>query len=166
MMLKSPAYYPDIEGVTTRAYGADIVLYGDNYDEACEAACAQSAQRNVTFVHPFDDDVIAGQGTLGLEILMQNPPLDMIVLSVSGGGLIGGIGCALKGRSPHVEVVGIQTSRLPSMKAAAESDGQVNLADVIAVRRAGTRMLPLVQKDVDQIVTVDEDEITMAIVMA
>ncbi|MEP6932688.1 MAG: threonine ammonia-lyase [Nitrospirota bacterium] len=167
-----PRSTPLIKLSATRAYGADIVLYGGNYDEACEAAVEQSVQRNVTFVHPFDDDdVIAGQGTLGLEILIQNPALDVIFVPVGGGGLIGGIGCAVKGRNPHVEVVGVQTLRLPSMKAALESDGPVSLppestlADGIAVRRAGTRTLPLVRKYVDQIVTVDEDEIAMAILM-
>lgn len=167
-----PRSTPLIKLSATRAYGADIVLYGSNYDEACEAAVGQSVQRNVTFVHPFDDDdVIAGQGTLGLEIMIQNPALDVIFVPVGGGGLIGGIGCAVKGRNPHVEVVGVQTSRLPSMKAALESGEPVNLppestlADGIAVRRAGTRTLPLVRKYVDQIVTVDEDEIAMAILM-
>jgi threonine dehydratase len=167
-----PRSTPLIKLSATRAYGADVVLYGDSYDEACEAAIERSVQRNATFIHPFDDDdVIAGQGTLGLEILTQNPALDVIVVPVGGGGLIGGVGCAVKGRHPHVEVVGVQTLRLPSMKAALEREGPVSLpaqstlADGIAVRRAGTRTLPLVREYVDQIVTVDEDEIAAAILM-
>lgn len=125
----TPRSPPLIKLSATRAYGADIVVYGDNYDEACEAAVAQSVQRNVTFVHPFDDDeVIAGQGTLGLEILIQNLTLDVMFIPVGGGGLIGGVGCAVKGRNPHVEMVGVQTSRLPSMKAALDSEGPVNPA--------------------------------------
>jgi threonine dehydratase len=167
-----PRSTPLIKLSATRAYGADVVLYGDSYDEACGAAVERSVQKNATFVHPFDDDeVIAGQGTLGLEILMQNSALDVIIVPVGGGGLIGGIGCAVKARNPQVEVVGVQTSRLPSMKAALEHKGPVNLpaqstlADGIAVRQAGTRTLPLVRKYVDQIVTVDEDEIAAAILM-
>lgn len=167
-----PRSTPLIKLSATRAYGADVVLHGDSYDEACEAAVERSLQRNATFVHAFDDDeVIAGQGTLGLEILEQNPTLDVMVVPVGGGGLIGGVACAVKGRNPKVEVVGVQTSRLPSMKAALERAEPVNLpaestlADGIAVRKAGTRTLPLVREYVDQIVTVDEDEIAAAILM-
>ncbi|MEP6827401.1 MAG: threonine ammonia-lyase [Aestuariivirga sp.] len=167
-----PRSTPLIKLSATRAYGADVVLHGDNYDEACEAAVDQSVQRNATFVHPFDDDdVIAGQGTLGLELLTQNQALDVVFVPVGGGGLIGGVGCAVKGRNPQVEVVGVQTSRLPSMKAALDYGGPVNLpaqstlADGIAVRMAGMRTLPLIRKYVDQMVTVDEDEIAVAILM-
>jgi len=167
-----PRSTPLIKLTATRAYGADVVLHGANYDEACEAAIEQSVQRNATFVHPFDDDeVIAGQGTLGLELLKQNPALDVILVPVGGGGLIGGVGCAVKGLKPQVEVIGVQTSRLPSMKAALESGGPISLpaqstlADGIAVRRAGTRTLSLVREYVDGIVTVDEDDIAEAILM-
>ena len=129
-----PRSTPLIKLSATRAYGADVVLYGDSYDEACEAAIERSVQRNATFVHPFDDDdVIAGQGTLGLEILIQNPALDVIVVPVGGGGLIGGVGCAVKGRNPQVEVVGVQTSRLPSMKAALEHEGPSQSACTIDI---------------------------------
>lgn len=167
-----PRSTPLIKLTATRAYGADVVLHGANYDEACEAAIEQSVQRNATFVHPFDDDeVIAGQGTLGLELLKQNPALDVILVPIGGGGLIGGVGCAVKGLKPQVEVIGVQTSRLPSMKAALESGGPISLpaqstlADGIAVRRAGTRTLSLVREYVDGIVTVDEDDIAEAILM-
>jgi len=167
-----PRSTPLIKLSATRAFGADVILHGDNYDEACEAAVEQSVQRYATFIHPFDDDdVIAGQGTLGLELLKQNQELDVIVVPVGGGGLIGGVGCAVKGRNPQVEGVGVQTSRLPSMQAALDDGGPVNLpaqstlADGIAVRMAGTRSLPLVREYVDQMVTVDEDEIAAAILM-
>jgi threonine dehydratase len=167
-----PRSTPLIKLSATRAYGADVVLHGDNYDEACEAAVERSVQRNATFIHPFDDDdVIAGQGTLGLELLRQNQALDVVVVPVGGGGLIGGVGCAVKGRNPQVEVVGVQTSRLPSMRAALDSGEPVNLpaqstlADGIAVRMAGTRTLPLIREYVDQMVTVDEDEIAAAVLM-
>lgn len=154
----------------TRAYGADVVLHGDCYDEACHAAIDWSRQKQATFIHPFDDDdVIAGQGTVGLELLKQHPALDVVVVPVGGGGLIGGIGCAIKGRQAGVEIIGVQTTRLPSMKAALHHGDPVDLptcptlADGIAVRKAGTRTLPLVRSYVDRIVTVDEDEIAATI---
>jgi len=167
-----PRSAPLIKLIATRGYGAEVVLHGDNYDETCAAAVERSIQRKATFIHPFDDDeVIAGQGTLGLELLSQNPNLDVVVVPVGGGGLIGGVGCAVKGRNSKVEIVGVQTAQLPSMKVALEKRGPVEvparstLADGIAVRRAGARTLPLVQSYVDQIVTVEEDDIAAAILM-
>jgi len=167
-----PRSTPLIKLSATRAYGADVVLHGDSYDEACAAAVEQSVQRNATFIHPFDDDdVIAGQGTIGLELLNQHLELDAVFVPVGGGGLIGGVGCAVKGRNARVEVIGVQTARLPSMKAALHQlepidlPVQSTLADGIAVRRAGMRTLPLVREYVDQIVTVDEDDIAAAILV-
>jgi threonine dehydratase len=166
-----PRLTPLIKLSATRAYGADVVLYGDNYDEACAAAIERSLERKAAFIHPFDDDaVIAGQGTIGLELLRQNPALDVIVVPVGGGGLIGGIGCAVKALNPRIEIVGVQTARLPSMQAALQQGpvdlpAKSTLADGIAVRRAGQRTLPLVSRYVDQIVTVDEDDIAEAILM-
>jgi len=156
----------------TRAYGAEVVLHGTNYDEAYEEAVKQSQERHLTLIHAFDDDaVIAGQGTLGLEILEQQPDIEAIVAPIGGGGLIGGIACAAKEMSPNVRVFGVQPSRLPSMKAAVEHGSPVTLkpaatiADGIAVRRAGERTFPLVQKYVDDIVTVEEEEIANAILL-
>ncbi len=167
-----PRSTPLIKLTATRAYGSDIVLHGDNYDEACEAAMERSMQRKAAFIHPFDDDaVIAGQGTIGLELLKQNPALDVIVVPVGGGGLIGGVGCAVKERNPAVQVIGVQTGRLPSMQAALQQQQLVDLpakstlADGIAVRKAGARTLPLACKYVDRLVTVEEDEIAEAILM-
>ena len=165
-----PRSTPLVKLSATRAHGADIVLHGDDYDEACHAAIEHSRQKKATFIHPFDDDaVIAGQGTIGLELLRQNAALDVIVVPVGGGGLIGGIGCAVKEQHPRVEIIGVQTTRLPSMTAALQKEGPMDLpacptlADGIAVRKAGTRTLPLVRTYVDRIVTVDEDEIAAAI---
>ena len=167
-----PRLTPLIKLSATRGYGADVVLHGDNYDEACAAAIERSVQTKAVFIHPFDDDaVIAGQGTIGLELLKQNPALDVIVVPVGGGGLIGGIGCAVKELNPRVEIVGVQTARLPSMQAALQRQSPIDLpakstlADGIAVRRAGQRTMPLVGRYVDRIVTVDEDEIAEAILM-
>jgi threonine dehydratase len=156
----------------TRAYGADVILHGANYDEAYDKAVAQSRADRSTLIHAFDDDaVIAGQGTLGLEILEQHPDVEVIVAPIGGGGLIGGIACAVKESKPAVKVFGVQPSRLPSMKAAVAEGKPVTLeaaktiADGIAVRRAGERTLPLVQKYVDEIVTVEEEEIANAILL-
>src|ERR1700678_202078 len=156
----------------TRAYGAEVVLHGTNYDEAYEKAVEQSRERHLTLIHAFDDDaVIAGQGTLGLEILEQQPDIEAIVAPIGGGGLIGGIACAAKGINPSVKIFGVQPSKLPSMKAAIAQGSPVTLkpaatiADGIAVRRAGERTFPLVQKYVDDIVTVEEEEIANAILL-
>ncbi len=167
-----PLTTPLIKVSATKAYGAEVVLHGANYDEACEEALGRGRQQRLTFIHPFDDDaVIAGQGTLGLEMLEQHPKIEAVVVPIGGGGLIGGIACAIKETNPQVQIVGVQTSRLPSMKAAVAQGKPVTIpaaatiADGIAVRRAGDRTLPLVQKYVDQIVTVDEEEIANAILL-
>jgi threonine dehydratase len=167
-----PLTTPLIKVSATKSYGADVVLHGANYDEACEEAIRRGHEQHLTFVHPFDDDaVIAGQGTLGLEILEQHPDIEVIVAPIGGGGLIGGIACAVKETSSKVEIIGVQAARLPSMKAAVAKGEPVTLApaatiaDGIAVRRAGDRTLPLVQKYVDDIVTVDEEEIANAVLL-
>ena len=105
--------------MSTRRYGADVILHGANYDEACEEALRRCADQGLTFVHPFDDHaVIAGQGTLGLELLEQIPDLEVVIASIGGGGLISGLACALKETNPKIRVIGVQTARLPSMRAA------------------------------------------------
>jgi threonine dehydratase len=156
----------------TRSYGADVILHGANYDEAYLEALQRCESERLTLVHAFDDDgVIAGQGTLGLEILQQQDDIQAIVAPIGGGGLIGGIACAVKETNPNVEVYGVQPARLPSMKVAIAEGHPVTLspaatiADGIAVRRAGERTLPLVRKYVDDIVTVDEEEIANAILL-
>jgi threonine dehydratase len=157
---------------STRAYGAEVVLHGANYDEAYAAALENAGQDHLTLIHAFDDDaVIAGQGTLGLEILDQHSDIQVLVVPIGGGGLIGGIACAVKESNPSVLVFGVQPARIPSMKAAVAEgkpvtlDSAKTIADGIAVRRAGDRTLPLVQKYVDDIVTVEEEEIANAILL-
>ena len=168
-----PLTTPLIKVSATRGYGADVVLHGANYDEAFEEALRRSQDEHFTFVHAFDDDaVIAGQGTIGLELIKQHPDLEAVVVPIGGGGLIGGIACALKESNSKIQVFGVQPSRLPSMKVAVAEGKPVTLkaastiADGIAVRRAGDRTLPLVQRYVDDIVTVEEEEIANAILAA
>jgi threonine dehydratase len=158
--------------MSTKRFGAEVILHGNNYDEACAEAQRRCVEFGRTFIHPFDDDaVMAGQGTLALELLEQVPDLDAVVAAIGGGGMISGVACALKELKPNVRVVGVQTARLASMKAAV-THGRVvtlpvasTLADGIAVRRAGERTLEMVKRYVDEIVTVEEDEIANAILL-
>ncbi len=167
-----PLMTPLVKISATRGFGADVILHGANYDEACDEALRICTADGMTFLHPFDDHaVINGQGTIGLELLEQVQGLQAVVVPIGGGGLISGVACALKESNPGIRVVGVQTERLPSMLRAIENGGPVTLpaeatiADGIAVRRAGELTLPQVERFVDEIVTVDEDEIANAIMV-
>jgi threonine dehydratase len=167
-----PLTTPLVKVSATRGHGAEVILFGANYDEACQEALRRCDEQGLTFIHPFDDEaVIAGQGTLGIEMLEQVKDLDALVIPIGGGGLIAGVACAVKEMKPKIRIVGVQTSKLPSMKAAVEKKKVVTLpaektiADGIAVRSAGVHTFPLVRKYVDEIVTVDEEEIANAILL-
>jgi threonine dehydratase len=167
-----PLTTPMVKVSATRGYGAEVFLVGANYDETCQDALRRCREQGLTFIHPFDDPaVIAGQGTLGIEMLEETDDLDAVILPVGGGGLIAGVACAVKEMQPHIQVIGVQSSKLPSMKAALERNELVTLppnktiADGIAVRRAGDQTFPLVQKYVDDVVTVDDEEIANAILL-
>jgi threonine dehydratase len=167
-----PLATPLVKVTATKNFGAEVVLFGENYDAAYAEALRLCEAEGMTFIHPFDDvQVIAGQGTIGLEMLEQVPQLEAVVVPIGGGGLIGGIACAIKETNPKIRIIGVQTSRLPSMVAAVAKhhpvtiDAATTIADGIAVRRAGDVSLPLVEKYVDEIVTVDEDEIASAILV-
>ncbi|MCL2659250.1 MAG: threonine ammonia-lyase [Acidobacteriaceae bacterium] len=171
-LIVMPLATPLVKVTATRGFGAEVILHGANYDEAYEEARRICAEQEMTFIHPFDDSaVMAGQGTIGLELLEQVPGLEAVAVSIGGGGLIGGVACALKEMRPEVKVIGVQTSRLPSMAMAREQhhlvtvDPATTIADGIAVRRAGDVTFPVVEKYVDEIVTVDEDEIASAILV-
>ncbi|HEX3940517.1 MAG TPA: threonine ammonia-lyase [Acidobacteriaceae bacterium] len=167
-----PLMTPLVKTSATKEFGAEVILHGANYDEACEEALRLAQEGGATFLHPFDDPaVINGQGTIGLELLEQVPKLEAVVVPVGGGGLIGGVACAMKESNPRIRVIGVQTDRLPSMLRAREKGEPVTLpaeptiADGIAVRRAGEVTLPLVERFVDELVTVDEEEIANAILV-
>jgi threonine dehydratase len=171
-LIVMPLATPMVKVTATRGFGAEVVLHGANYDEACAEAMRLCTDGGMTFIHPFDDPVVmAGQGTIGLELLEQVPELEAVVVPIGGGGLIGGIACAIKESRPGVRVVGVQTSRLPSMARAMEQNGPVTIdpattiADGIAVRRAGDVTFPVIAKYVDEIVTVEEEEIASAILV-
>ena len=167
-----PEMTPLVKVSATTGYGAEVILHGANYDDAYAEAMRLSVDCGLTFLHPFDDPaVIAGQGSIGLELLEQIPKLEAVVVPIGGGGLISGIACAVKELQPAIRVIGVQTERLPSMLRARENGGPVTLppeptiADGIAVRRAGALTYPLVERYVDEIVTVDEEEIAQAILV-
>lgn len=167
-----PLATPLVKVAATRDFGAEIILHGANYDEACEEALRRCHNDGLTFIHPFDDpEVISGQGTIGLELLDQVEDLEAVIVPIGGGGLIGGIACAVKERQPKIKVIGVEPEKLPSMLRARESGSPITLpaeatiADGIAVRRVGEHTLPLVQKYVDEIITVDDEEIASAILV-
>ena len=165
-----PEVTPLVKVQSTRGFGARIILYGANYDEAYEKAKEIEAAEKRVFVHPFDDDlVMAGQGTIGLELLEQNPYLEAVIVAIGGGGMAAGIAVAIKETNPRIKVYGVETSVLASMKVAIEQGAPTTLpaartiAEGIAVRRACDRPFEVVRKYVDDIVLVDEEEIAEAI---
>ncbi len=165
-----PETTPIMKVARTRGHGARVVLAGASFDEAYSEARRMEREEGLTFVHPFDDEaIIAGQGTLGLEVMEQVPDLDAILVPVGGGGLVSGVAAAVKGLSPRTQVIGVEAEVLPCMQAAVEAgelvtlEGASTLADGIAVKRAGEITFEHVQSLVDDIVTVSEEEIASAI---
>lgn len=154
----------------TKRFGAEVVLVKGAYDDAYAEACRLQKETGATFIHPFDDEeVIAGQGTIGLEILEQLSDLDAVIVPIGGGGLISGVGFAVKKLNPKIKVYGVQAALAPSMLKSWEKGQTVTLdtvstfADGIAVKQPGKNTLALVQDYVDEIVSVTEDEIAAAI---
>lgn len=167
-----PRHTPLIKVSRTRELGARVVLAGSNFDEAYAEACRIQEEEGQTFVHPFDDSaVIAGQGTIGLELLEQVPGLEAVIVPIGGGGLISGVAVALKEANPRIRVVGVQVASFASMKASVQAgetvtvDGGRTIADGIAVKRPGELTLRHVERFVDEIVTVNEEEIANAILL-
>ncbi|HEX6439650.1 MAG TPA: threonine ammonia-lyase [Candidatus Binatia bacterium] len=167
-----PLHAPLIKVGRVRLYGAHTLLYGEDYDGAFTEAQRLSQARGLTLLHAFNDPtIIAGQGTIALELYEQNPHLDAIIVPVGGGGLIAGIALVLKVLNPHIRIIGVQAEAIPSMKAALEKGAPISLepattiADGIAVRKVGETALDLVEKHVDEIVTVTEGEIANAVLL-
>jgi threonine dehydratase len=165
-----PEQSPLVKVQNTRNFGARVILAGGNYDEAYAHAKKIEAEEGRVFVHPFDDAlVMAGQGTIGLEILEQMPQVEAVVVAVGGGGLAAGIATAVKALRPDVKLYGVQTAAVPGMKAALAAgapvtlDPAVTLADGIAVRRVAEQTRAILARLLDDLVTVDEEEIAEAI---
>ena len=154
----------------TKSYGAEVCLVEGVYDDAYNKALQLKEEKGYTFIHPFDDEyVIAGQGTIGLEILDQLPEIDAVIVPVGGGGLISGVAFALKSLNPNVKEYGVQASGAPSMVTSIEHgkieclDSVSTIADGIKVKEPGVNTFEMCQKYVDKIVTVTDDEISSAI---
>ena len=165
-----PRFAPLIKVTNCRALGATVILHGDDVGHARERAAELATERGLAFVHPFDNaDVIAGQGTMALEILEQTPGVEAVVVPVGGGGLIAGIGTVMKARAPHVEVIGVEPDAAASLTAALAAGAPLTvplaptLADGLAVARVGDIPFANDRRVVDRVVTVDEASIALAI---
>ncbi|WP_048438011.1 threonine ammonia-lyase [Caenimonas sp. SL110] len=165
-----PRFTPGVKVERTRSFGPEVVLHGDTLDEARSHALELAARDDLTFVHPYDDEaIVAGQGTVGIEMLRAVPELDTIVVAVGGGGLIAGIAVAVKALKPGIEVIGVQTLRFPNMFNAVKHEsfpqGGSTIAEGIAVGTPGKITQEIIEKLVDDLVLVDEGDIEQSIVM-
>jgi threonine dehydratase len=165
-----PRFTPTVKVANTRRFGAEVVLAGDTFDDAKAHGYELAKQRGLIMIHPYDDEaVIAGQGTVALEMLEDQPQLDMLVIAIGGGGLISGISTAAKALKPGIEIIGVQTERFPAMYAAVKGvsmpQGQYTIAEGIAVKSPGGLTQPIVSRLVDDIELVSEADIEHAIVV-
>lgn len=161
-----PTVTPLIKVNRTKAYGAQVILHGDVYDDACEKAKQLAEETGCTFVHPFDDeDVITGQGTITMEIIQELPTVDYIFAPVGGGGLISGVATLAKMLNPKIQVVGVEPIEAASMSASLEAgevvtlDSANTIADGTAVKTVGANALQCVKDNVDMMLTVEDDEL-------
>ena len=161
-----PTITPLIKVNRTKSYGADVVLHGDVYDDACAHAIRLAEENGYTFVHPFDDlDIATGQGTIAMEIVQELPTVDYILVPIGGGGLVTGVSTLAKTLNPKIQVIGVEPAAAASMTAAIKAGGPVTLdsantiADGTAVKRVGETIFPYAQKNIDRILTVEDDEL-------
>ena len=167
-----PETAPLIKVTNTRGYGADVIQVGTILDDAAAEVQRLAAEEELLIIHAFDDeDVIAGQGTMGLEILEQVPDVSVVVVPVGGGGMISGIACAIKEIKPDVRIIGVEADAAASAKASRDAGEVVKiaasdtLADGIATKRIGEITYPLIERYVDELVSVGEEEIAAAILL-
>ncbi|MCR5884073.1 threonine ammonia-lyase [Rhizobacter sp. J219] len=165
-----PRFATPVKVANTRRFGAEVVLHGDTFDDARAHGLLLARERQLTLIHPFDDAaVIAGQGTVALEMLAQQPAIDTLVVPIGGGGLIGGMASAALALKPGLDVVGVQTERFPAawnVKHHGDREvQQATIADGIGVKAPGVLTLPLIQERVNDVLLVDEDDIEQAIVL-
>ena len=164
-----PTTTPLIKVERTKAYGAEVVLYGDVYDQAGEKAYELAAEHGYTFIHPFDDlRVATGQGTIAMEVIQDLPLVDYILVPIGGGGLATGVSTLAKMLKNNIKVIGVEPSGAACMKASLEN-GKVTtvspvntIADGTAVQTPGTKIFPYIQKNLDGIITVDDEELVVA----
>ena len=165
-----PRFTPGVKIERTRGFGAEVVVHGDTLDESRTHALMLAEREGLVFVHPYDDEtIVAGQGTVSLEMLDEVPDLDTLVIAVGGGGLIAGMATAAKGLKPDIEIIGVQTSRFPAMvnaiKGTHHPQGTTSIAEGIAVGTPGVIPQAIIARLVDDLVLVDEGDIEQAMVM-
>jgi threonine dehydratase len=165
-----PRFTPMVKVERTRGFGAEVILQGDSLEDAKAEALALAGRRGLAMIHPYDDPhVIAGQGTIGLEMLAAQPQLECLCVAVGGGGLIAGIATAARALKPGIEIVGVQTEHVPAMYAAFKNlqlpTDRATLAEGIAVRVPGQLTTALIRRHVDDMVLVSEGDIEHAIVL-
>ena len=164
-----PTTTPLIKVENTKSYGVDIELYGDNYDEACAHAYELADEHGYTFIHPFDDPAVAtGQGTIAMEIIQELPLVDYILVPIGGGGLATGISTLAKLLNPNIKVIGVEPANANCMQESLKAghvvtlDDASTIADGTAVKTPGEKIFPYIQKNLDDIITVEDDELIVA----
>jgi threonine dehydratase len=165
-----PRFAPAVKVDNTRRFGAEVVLAGDTFDDARLHGLELVRERGLTLVHPYDDlAVMAGQGTIALEMLAAQPDIDTLVVAVGGGGLISGMATAARALRPHIQVYGVQTERFPAVWSALHREprecGQATIADGIAVKSPGALTMPLIRERVNDVLLVGEDDIEQGILL-
>ena len=164
-----PTTTPLIKVERTKSYGAEVILHGDVYDEACAYALQLAEEKGYTFIHPFDDPAVAtGQGTIAMEIVQELPLVDYILVPIGGGGLATGVSTLAKLLNPHIKVIGVEPAGAACMKASLEKGEVVTLphvntiADGTAVQTPGSKIFPYIQENLDGIITIEDDELIVA----
>lgn len=161
-----PTTTPLMKVNRTKAYGAEVILYGDVYDEACSYALRLAEEKGYTFIHPFDDlDVATGQGSIAMEIIKELPTVDIILVPIGGGGLATGVSTLAKLLNPNITVIGVEPSGANCMQASLEAGEVVTLpsvdtiADGTAVKTPGSKIFPYIKENIDEIITIEDHEL-------